>query len=129
MKKKAIIILCVLVVLAGAAFAAYRHYDRRSMIDCTLQWGRLAPFPAAARDFSIRTEGGFFTRAFRAQFAASPEEIEQWVRESPGTSGVQPERPSSHIRRYQISPGGGAQHAEVEIDDQSHIVSVYVYWS
>ena len=129
MRKKAIIILSVLAVLAAGGFVAYHHYERRSMVDCTLQWGRLAPFPVAARDFSIRTEGSMFTRAFRARFVASPEEIEQWLRESPGTSGVRPERPSPHLRRYQISPGGGAMFAEVEIDDQSNTVKVYVYWS
>ena len=58
-------ILCIV-----GLFFAYRIWDRHEMLRLTLTWGRLAPLPAAAKDFTITKEGGLFTRAFRVSFAA-----------------------------------------------------------
>jgi hypothetical protein len=102
---------------------------KQSAISATLKWGRLAPFPSTAEQFSITTEGNMFTRAFHASFTAPPSDIEQWLRESPGTREVSPTTPSPGIRRFQIVPGGGAQRAEVIVDDTENRVSVYVCWS
>lgn len=108
---------------------AYRIWDRQEMLRVTLIWGRLAPLPVTARDFTIIKEGSMFTRAFRASFTAPVADVERWLRESPGTRDVTPERLSSTTRRFLIWPGGGAQHAEVTIDDGSGVVRIYVYWS
>ena len=110
-------------------FFAYRAWDRHEMLRVTLIWGRLAPLPASAQDFTISKEGTMFTRAFRASFAAPTADIARWLRNSPGTRDLTPEKPSPTTRRFLISPGGGAQHAEVTVDDSSGIVSIYVYWS
>jgi len=99
------------------------------MLRVMLIWARLAPLPASARDFTIAKEGGIFTRGFRASFSAPPAEIELWLRESPGTRDLTPERPSPTTRRFLISPEGGAQHAEVTVEDSSGGVRIYVFWS
>lgn len=101
--------------------------ERRSAIDSTLEWARLAPFPSSAQEFTIRVEGGFFTRSFRAHFKATKDEIDRWVKLSPGLLGTEP----THIngkRTYIITPGGGANRAEVTIQDDNS-VEVYSSWS
>jgi len=103
--------------------------DRHEMLRVTLIWGRLAPLPATAQDFTITEEGNMFTRSFRASFTAPVADVERWLRDSPGTRDVAPERPSPSTRRFLISPGDGAQHAEVTVDDSSGAVKIYVCWS
>jgi hypothetical protein len=78
---------------------------------------------------SISVQGSMFTRAFRASFVAPSTDIEQWLQQSPGTREALPTSPSPGIRHFSIAPGGGAQHAEVTVDDRRHYVSIYVYWS
>ena len=116
--------------LAVASFVAFTLLPhRQSAIDCTRTWGRLAPFPSSAKQFSISVQGSMFTRAFRASFVAPSTDIEQWLQQSPGTREALPTSPSPGIRHFSIAPGGGAQHAEVTVDDRRHYVSIYVYWS
>jgi len=103
--------------------------EAASAMDCVLEWGRLAPFPQSAKDLTITAEGGSFTRAFRAKFTAPPQDINAWIASSLGTKNLVPERAGSSIRKYVIAPGGGAAYAKVVIDDQTNLVTVYVYWS
>jgi hypothetical protein len=110
-------------------FLVYGSWDRREMLRVTLLWGRLAPIPASARHLTITKEGSMFTRAFRASFSAPVSDIEQWLGESPGTREAAPERHSPTTRRFLIKPGGGAQWAEVTVDDTLGEVRIYVYWS
>lgn len=116
-------------VCVGGLFLAYRAWDKREMLRVTLVWGRLAPLPASAEHFTIAKEGSMFSRAFRASFSAPIADVERWLRESPGTRDVTPERPSPTVRRFLISPGAGAQHAEVTVDESAGTVRIYVYWS
>ena len=108
---------------------AYHTNDRQSMLETTLSWGRLAPIPANATDFRIAKGGNMFTRSFNASFTAPVADVKRWLRESPGTRDAKPERVSPTIRRIQISPGEGANFAEVTVDDKSGMVMIYVYWS
>ena len=103
--------------------------DKESAIRCTLEWGRLSPFPSSAQEFVITTSGNMFTRGFRASFTAPSADIELWLQQSPGLRGALPTIPSPRVRHFEIVPGGGAQHAEVTVDDTKHRVSIYVYWS
>ena len=128
----------VLGIVGGVVFVAvgfacvvmvFKVANRQSAIDCTLEWGRLAPFPASAEQFSITTHGNMFTREFRASFMASPAEIERWLQESPGTRQTLPTTPSPGVRKFEIKPGGGAQFAEVSVDDVKHQVFIVVSWS
>jgi len=105
-----------------------READKRSGIEATLEWGRLAPFPKSARDLVITTQGNMFTRSFRVSFSAPKEDIARWTEESPGLRETQPEKQNSQ-RKFVIKPGGGAVYAEVVIDDATNQVRTYVAWS
>src|SRR4051794_28571534 len=91
-----------LVGICGVAWLGYTSRDRASAIDCTLIWGRLAPFPASAGSFTISTTGNMFTRGFRSSFTAPATDIEQWLQQSPGTRDIQPSSPSPGIRQFEI---------------------------
>jgi hypothetical protein len=131
--KRAILVLCavssVVAALGHELISPHSARNRASAIECTLAWGRFARFPASAQQLTISTEGGMFTRAFRVSFVAPSADIEQWLRQSPGTREVLPETASPYTRHFDIAPGDGAAHAEVTIDDTAHSVSIYVYWS
>lgn len=100
-----------------------------SAIATTLKWGRLAPLPAAATEVAITTEGSMFSRSFQCTFVASATDIERWLQASPGTTAVTPTTAAPDIRRFQIVPGGGAQFAEVFVDDVAHRVRIITHWS
>ena len=133
MKKRRIILAAVLSVVALAGVLTCRHYDRQTAIDAVLTWGRLAEFPAEMRNFKIKTEGSMFTRGFRASFTATPDVVADWLSRSPGIADAEKWTISPTSTRYVISPGGGAQHAEVEVDRRKnrvrHRVRIYVFWS
>jgi hypothetical protein len=135
--KRILLVLCGVFAfsIGGIAWLGYSwlspdsYRNRASAIHCTLTWGRLAAFPASAQQFSISIHGTTFTRAFRSSFIAAPADIEAWLQRSPGTRDALSTRPSPNVRHFEIAPGGGAQHAEVTVDDSQHCVSIYVYWS
>jgi hypothetical protein len=85
--------------------------------------------PPGTEIISVSIEGSAATRAFRIRFRAPPAEVQTWLSVSPGTAGRRPERLSSRRLRYLISPGGGAQHAEVVVDEDTATVEIYAYWS
>ena len=135
--KRTLLVLCGTFVLGSSGIAwlgyssvsPYSVRNRASAIDATLTWGRLASFPASAQQFVISTHGNMFSRAFRASFVAPAAEIDRWLQQSPGTREATLSTPSPGVRHFQITPGGGAQHAEVTVDDTQHRVSICVYWS
>jgi hypothetical protein len=98
-------------------------------IDIISEWGRLAPFPENAENLLIRAEGNPFTRSFRASFSAPEEEIRTWIAASPGLAEAAVTSTPDGKLKYLISPGGGANYAEVVIDFKSGVVQVYVSWS
>jgi hypothetical protein len=99
------------------------------IVEVTLEWGRLAPFPDGIENLSVQTEGNLFTRSFRVSFTSTNEEIKKWVTESPGLADAKIEVMEDGKQRYVITPGGGANYAEVIIDFESSMVQVYVSWS
>lgn len=120
----------VALALIACALLAFRWHNRRSMMTATLAWARLAPLPASAHDVSIRPDGGMFTRAFRAHFAAPRPDIDAWLNASLGPREASPPETITPTRRhFDIRPGGGAVHAELTVDDAAETVDVYVYWS
>jgi hypothetical protein len=134
--RRMLIALAVLAVPLGLfglfavyVYATFPRADQGQMLSVVYEWGRLAPIPSSAKGLRVTTEGSMFTRGFRASFSAPGPVIERWLRESPGTREAEIERPSPSSRKYVIEPGGGAQHAEVTVDEDSGIVSIYVYWS
>ena len=135
--KRLLLIICgsLLLIFGGVSWLGYTllspnsFLNRASTIDSILTWGRLASFPSSAQQLTIDGGGSMFTRSFRTSFVALPEEINDWLRRSPGTSEAPVKIPSPGFRHFEIVPGGGAQHAEVTVDDTLHVVSIYVYWS
>jgi hypothetical protein len=141
-RKALLVSLAVFVFVVGAAwigslgifvymsnFESGTPSNRESAIECTLEWGRRAPFPPSAKELSITIHGNAFTREFRTSFTAPQAEIERWLKESPGIRETSPTAPSPGIRNFQVRPGGGAQHAEVSIDDATNRVMIAVSWS
>lgn len=116
------------VICIVGLFCACGVADRDEMLRLTLIWGRLAPLPATAQNFTITEEGNMFTRSFRASFIAPVADVERWLRESPGTLSHQRDL-HRRLGGSLISPGDGAQHAEVTVDDSSGAVRIYVSWS
>jgi hypothetical protein len=119
------------IALVAYVFSADSRYplDEQSAMRCTLEWGRLQPFPPSAQQITITRQGNAFTRGFRASFTAPTADIERWLDESSGTRAVVPTTPTGGVRHFEITPGRGAQHAEVNVDDARHCVSIYVDWS
>lgn len=122
--------LIVLIAFAAAELClAYKARNRQSAINCVLNWGRFAPFPASAEPVHVSTEGTAFSRAFRVTFHAPQADIDQWIKDSPGTRALSPQIPSPGKRHFEIPPGGGAMHADATVDDAKHEVTIYVCWS
>lgn len=128
-----IAVLLLGAVVLGGAFAYQKlqssQFVKNDKIQTAREWGRLAPFPASATGLVAKTEGSMFTRSFRIKFTAPQADIDSWLQASPGTSESPPDVPSPGVRHFNIKPGGGAQHAEVVVDDITHTVGIYVYWS
>jgi hypothetical protein len=99
------------------------------MMALVLEWGRLAPFPNSASNVSIQTDGSSFTRSFRASFVAPRQDIEMWVLASSGLSEASPSEISDSQVKYIITPGSGANKAEVIIDFNINRVDIFVSWS
>jgi len=125
--------LAILGVGSGLLWREHRAYLERlarEQLEIPLEWARLAPYPASARDLKATTEGRMFSRAFRVSFQAPAAEIERWLKDSPGTREAMPaHHPKPGVRHFEIRPGGGAQHAEVTVEDATGTVRIFVYWS
>lgn len=101
---------------------------QEEMMALVLEWGRLAPIPASATHLLIETEGSSFTRSFRVSFTAPKEDIQAWMKDSPGFNEATSEELSDNKVWYDIAPGGGANSAEVTIDYYLNKVEIYVSW-
>ncbi len=124
----------LLVAFAGLVLASSNSRDnqnpakQKEMMALVLEWGRLSHFPASANNVSIETEGNSFTRSFRARFVAPKQDIQSWIKDSPGLNETTPEELSANKVKYIIAPGGGASRAEVTIDYGRNQVEIYVSW-
>ena len=103
--------------------------NRASAIKATCEWARLNRFPDSAKNIKVETTGSIFTREFRITFSATPESIQSWLRESPGTRTAIAKSEDSGRMIYSITPGGGAQFAEVSISNDKRTVRIRAYWS
>ena len=127
--KRGFWMICGLALFGYLLVSPNSFLNRPGAMRCIFEWGRLAPFPESAQVSFISTSGGMFTRGFRVSFTAPAADIERWLQQSPGTRDAIPDVPAPGVRHFQIDPGGGAQGAEVSVDDKSHRVSIRVYWS
>jgi hypothetical protein len=128
MNKKYKIIISGLILLVVIVIIAYPIYQKNSMIEATLAWSRMAPFPSEIDEFEIETKGGMFSRSFRASFKAETAIIENWINISEGTKDLEPEEQNG-ILIYHITPGEGAAFAELKYYKNDNRVELYTYWS
>ena len=117
-----------LFVLGTAGYLYLQNANYHSAIEATKEWAQLSDFPSSATNLSVKTQGSMFTREFTVEFNAPIADVEKWLNESPGTKGVTPAI-DGKIRIYDIEPGGGAQHAELELDESTGRVRINTYWS
>ncbi|MFA5164759.1 MAG: hypothetical protein WC481_04275 [Candidatus Omnitrophota bacterium] len=131
-------LICTVILLLGAFLYLWTTQNERDnrnpakqteMKQATLEWARLAPFPKEATNFNIKTEGSMFTRSFRGSFSAPKNVIESWIQKSPGFKDAKIEKIDEGIQKYIITPGGGANWAEVTINYLENKVDFYVCWS
>ena len=118
--------LMIVVIFAGYFYVQRANYY--NALDAIKECARLNDFPTTATNLTVETEGNMFTREFTVEFDAPRADIENWLNESPGTKNVAPTVNGS-IRKYSIEPGGGAQHAELELDENAGHVKINAFWS
>jgi hypothetical protein len=116
----------VALVAAGGIYLS--HANRQSAISAATKWARLAPLPSSAQNIKVDVKGSMFTREFRITFGAPSAVIEQWIAASPGPSSATQSTVGS-VTTYAITPGGGAQFAEVKVDASTNRVVIRTYWS
>src|SRR4051794_7721769 len=114
------------VLLIAFAVAWLQRTEERQRLEIPREWARLAPYPESARDLRASASGSAFSRSFRVSFTAPARDIERWLGASPGPREATPNVTSPGRRHFAIKPGGGAQHAEVTVDDATGLVSIYV---
>ncbi len=119
--------LILLALIVGGYFYIQRA-NYYSAIEATKEWARLNDFPATATNLTVETEGSMFTREFTIQFDAPLSDIQIWLNESPGTKDVVPTI-NGNTGKYSIEPGGGALHAELDLDESTGHVTINAYWS
>ena len=132
MKKRVVcftlIPMLILLTIVAAGYFYLQRANYYSALEATKEWARLNDFPTTAANLTVESEGSMFGREFTVEFDAPLADIETWLNESPGTKSVTPSV-NGKIRKYAIEPGGGAQHAELELDENSGHVRINTYWS
>ena len=101
------------------------YHDK--MIQDTVEWCRIDDFPV--QGIEIEVKGSVFSREYVGSFIASKELVDVWVENSPGLQNAKTEILSKGVIKYIITPGGGAQYAEVVIDFEYGKVTFRTYWS
>lgn len=114
------------VCVAGYTYLQISNYY--SALDATREWARVTDFPSSATNIGVDITGSMFTRGFVVTFDAPIADVDNWLAKSPGTSAIAPTIING-IRKYEIQPGGGAQFAEIEVDENKRSVRIRTYWS
>lgn len=128
MSKLLFVVAVVLIGLVAVGAAYMACTDPQSAIDTTIEWAQLAPLPHSARNVEVDVKGSMFTREFVITFDAPAADIKRWIAASPGPSSATI-TVAGAITTYAITPGGGAQFAEVKVDAELNRVVVRTYWS
>lgn len=112
-------------VLLGAT----TWFNKRSAIKCACEWARLNPLPVPASKVHVQAKGSGATREFIVTFTGERAVILAWLKDSPGTQGAYSDvEKSDHFHR-RLSPGGGAQFAEITVFASGTKVVIRTYWS
>lgn len=103
--------------------------NKPSAIECACEWARLNPLPVPSSAVHVETKGSMFSREFTLTFTGERKDILAWLNASPGTQNPYRDSASVLDMHQTISPGGGAQFAEIAISEQGTKVVIHVYWS
>ena len=117
-----------LAIVMLVAVGGWVVFGDGNAIKITREWARVEPLPASARDVRVKVNGNMFTRGFIVEFTADRKDVEAWLTASAGTREAKFELKDG-VRRYVIRPGGGAQYAEVVVDEKTWRVRVRAQWS
>lgn len=129
MKSGLVVTLCAVVVgIIVCSWMVLQDARTHGALEATTKWARLNAFPASATHINVEIMGSMFTREFTVTFKAPLADINSWLNECPGTSSVTPTKVGP-VRTYEIEPGGGAQSARLEVDEQTGTVKINTYWS
>ena len=118
--------IAAMICVAGYFAISWMNYH--DGIAATKKWARINEFPASATNIDVEITGSIFTREFVVTFEASIADIDQWLTQTPGTATVTPAIENG-IRKYTIEPGGGAQYAEIQVDETKQRVRIRAFWS
>jgi hypothetical protein len=134
MPKRRTILGCIVapvslvLVTSVCGYLYLQNVNYHSGLDAAKAWARLNDFPSTAPNVSVEATGSMFTREFTVTFVAPLEDINSWIDQSPGTKDGTPTIMGS-VRKYEIEPGGGAQRAELQVDDRTRTVKIKASWS
>jgi hypothetical protein len=131
--KGCLVVACVAMLLAAGAvwlvLDPNSPMNKASAINCVCEWARLKPLPVPNSSVHVETKGSMFTREFIITFHADKETVLAWLNASPGTQNAyRDSRTLSHMHQ-EITPGGGAQFAEITISENGTKVVIRAYWS
>lgn len=127
-----LIIVCSVAMLGGVG--AWLIMDpnspisKPSAIACVCEWARLAPLPAPNSAVHVESKGSMFSREFIVTFTAKSKDISAWLHASPGTREYFESKTPSEWHR-ELTPGGGAQFAEITVSENGTKVVIRAYWS
>lgn len=102
--------------------------EPRSATTTVLAWARLADVPADVRNLAVSTRGNMFSREIELTFTASQQQIDDWLRRSPGLADAKAIR-SDGVLVYEIKPSEGVSEARVTLHLESGRVVVFAQWS
>jgi hypothetical protein len=112
MKPVYLVAACLLVSLLGAC---------NSSLTTTLKLGRLAAIPESATDLRIDGTSNLFSSTYHIRFRASAEDIDEFIRNSPGLNGVLPTRFDAnhqHLPFFKDDEIRNAEHEYFGIDER-----------
>ena len=118
-----------IVGMEGRAACPDTPRNRQYAIELTQKWGGLKPLPKSAIIIHTNVTGGAFTRGVSVTFEGKPHEINNWLENSPGTKGLEPEKLENGNLKYDLEAREGAILAEVVVSANRTVVTIRGTWS
>jgi hypothetical protein len=107
--KNYLVAACLLVSTLGAC-----NSNLNSNLKTSLELGRLAAIPESATDLKIDGTSNLFSCTYRIRFRASAEDIDEFIRNSPGLNGVLPTKFDANHQNLPVFKADEIQNAEHE---------------
>jgi hypothetical protein len=126
-RRLAAFIVAGVVLFIIAAVVAWNRWERSSAIDTALSWSLMNSIPTGTKNVEVHQKGSMFSREFVVTFELPADQLEQWLKQSPGTKGVTA-TVDGLWEIYQIR-GSQAQFAEVRVNRKTGQIRIRTYWS